>query len=236
MTGGELDPRRWEDVERYLADLLLPADPALDGALATSAAAELPPIQVPAAQGALLQLLARLVTAAAILEIGTLGGYSTIWLARALPPGGHLVSLEIDPERAALARGNLARAGLAEVAEIRVGPAIDSLAGLAAEGAGPYDLVFIDADKPSNPAYVAAALDLTRPGGLVVVDNVVRGGAVADPASTDPAVLGTRRALEMLAADPRVTAATALQTVGAKGYDGFAVALRGADAGASAGR
>ncbi|MST33578.1 methyltransferase domain-containing protein [Acidimicrobiaceae bacterium USS-CC1] len=217
------DPR-WEAVDTYLHDALLPADPVLDATLADARAAGLPAIDVSPTQGALLQLLALAVGAERILEIGTLGGYSTIWLARALPPGGRLISLEIDPRHAEVARSNLRRAGLDDRAEVRVAPAADSLRALAASGAEPFDLVFIDADKPSNAGYFAAAMDLTRPGSIVVVDNVIRDGRVADAASTDPAVAGSRRVLEAIGAHPRVRA-TALQTVGLKGYDGLAIAL-----------
>lgn len=217
------DPR-WEAVDAYLHDALLPADPVLDATLADARAAGLPAIDVSPTQGALLQLLALAVGAERILEIGTLGGYSTIWLARALPPGGRLISLEIDPRHAEVARSNLRRAGLDDRAEVRVAPAADSLRALAASGAEPFDLVFIDADKPSNAGYFAAAMDLTRPGSIVVVDNVIRDGRVADAASTDPAVAGSRRVLEAIGAHPRVRA-TALQTVGLKGYDGLAIAL-----------
>ena len=217
-------PDQWTAVDRYLADLLVPADPALDAALADSAAHGLPAINVSPPQGKLLHLLARVHGARNILEVGTLGGYSAIWLARALPPGGRLVTLESDRKHAEVARANLDRAGLAHVVELRLGRALDTLPRLAAEGRGPFDLLFIDADKPSTPDYFTWALKLSRPGSLIVVDNVVRKGAVADPASTDPNVLGVRRCLEMMAAEPRVTA-TAIQTVGGKGYDGFAVAL-----------
>ena len=215
---------RWTAVDRYINDLLVPTDPALDGALRANAAAGLPPHDVAPNQGKLLQLLARAVGARAILEVGTLGGYSTIWLARALPEDGRLVTLEVDPEHAEVARGNLAGAGLAERAEVRVGDAKELLAKMVEDGEGPFDLVFIDADKPSNPEYLARALDLSRPGTLIVGDNVVRGGAVADAGVGDPKVEGVRRFFEMLAAEPRVSA-TAIQTVGGKGYDGFALAL-----------
>lgn len=221
----EHSQEQWTAVDRYLADLLLPPDPALEAALADSVAAGLPSIHVSPAQGKLLHLLAKVGGARAILEVGTLGGYSTIWLARALPAGGRLVTLEADPSHAAVARRNLARAGLADVVELVEGRAADTLPALAGRGAGPFDLVFIDADKAGTPLYVSWALRLTRPGSLIVVDNVVRKGAVADPAAaSDPSVGGVRRGLEMLAADPRVDA-TAIQTVGAKGYDGLAVAL-----------
>jgi predicted O-methyltransferase YrrM len=212
----------WSDVDDYLVDRLLPDDPVLTAALADADAAGLPAINVTPPQGRFLNLLARVLGAKRILEVGTLGGFSPIWLARALPADGRLVSLEINPETAEVARGNLARAGLADVAEVQVGRAIDLLPGLAGEAA--YDLVFIDADKPSNPDYLQWALKLTRPGSVIVVDNVVRGGAVADAGSDDPMVLGTRRMMDLVAAEPRLDA-TALQTVGAKGYDGFLVAL-----------
>ncbi|WNE96526.1 O-methyltransferase [Streptomyces luomodiensis] len=215
---------RWTEVDAYFNGLLAPSDPALDAALEHSAASGLPPHQVAPNQGKLLQLLARIQGARTVLEIGTLGGYSTIWLARALPEGGRLISLEADPRSAEVARANVARAGLGEVVEIRTGPALDSLPRLAEEGAGPFDLVFIDADKPNNPGYLEWALRLTRPGSLIIGDNVVRDGAVADPASTDPKVRGVRRFTELIAQEPRLTG-TAIQTVGEKGYDGFALAL-----------
>jgi predicted O-methyltransferase YrrM len=221
---------QWAAVDQYLADLLVPPDPVLDAALADSAAAGLPPINVSPAQGKLLHLLARVRGAASILEVGTLGGYSTIWLARALPPGGRLVTLESEPKHAGVARTNIERAGLAGVVEIRLGLATETLPRLAAEGRGPFDLVFIDADKPSTADYFAWALRLTREGSVIVVDNVVRKGAVADGASEDANVRGVRRFLERAAAEPRVSA-TAVQTVGVKGYDGFAVVLVTADAG-----
>ncbi|MFJ5101848.1 O-methyltransferase [Streptomyces sp. NPDC088554] len=213
---------RWNAVDHYLTDRLAPADDALTAALAASDAAGLPAINVAPNQGKLLQLIALTQGARTILEIGTLGGYSTIWLARALPADGRLVSLEYDPAHAEVARTNLARAGLDRVAEVRTGAALDSLPVLAAEGAGPFDLVFVDADKPNNPHYLEWALKLTRPGSVIIVDNVVRAGAVADPDSTDPAVLATRSMFELIAADPRLSA-TAVQTVGTKGYDGFAL-------------
>ncbi len=215
---------RWDAVDRYLTDLLVPEDPALDEALAANAAAGLPAIDLSPTQGKLLQLIARIQGARTILELGTLGGYSTIWLGRALPAGGHLVTLEVDPGYARVAQANIARAGLAEVVELRVGPALETLAQLAAEGRGPFDLIFIDADKQSTPEYFSWALELSHPGSLVIVDNVVRNGDVIDPERTDPGVQGMRRFLEQLAAEPRVTA-TAIQTVGSKGHDGFALAL-----------
>ena len=195
-------------------------DPALDVALAASSAAGLPPHDVSPLQGKLLELLARLQGARAILEIGTLGGYSTIWLARALPAGGRLVTLEANPRHAEVARANVERAGFADVVEVRVGAAMETLPTLA----GPFDLVFIDADKRSNPEYLEWALHLTRAGSLIVADNIVRGGAVADARSDDPSVVGVRRFLELVAAEPRLTA-TGVQTVGEKGHDGFVLAL-----------
>jgi predicted O-methyltransferase YrrM len=214
----------WTAVDGYFSDLLVPADPALEAALATSAAAGLPAINVSPVQGKLLQLLARAIGAHNVLEIGTLGGYSSIWLARALPDGGRLVSLEADPRHAEVARANIARAGLDSSVEVRLGMALDLLPELAAEGGEPFDLVFIDADKPNNAAYFDWALQLTRPGSIIVVDNVVREGDVIDAESDSPTVQGVRRFLERLAAEPRVSA-TAIQTVGGKGYDGFAIAL-----------
>lgn len=215
---------RWAAVDQYISDLLVQADPALEAALADSQAAGLPPIQVAPPQGKLLHLVARILGAKTVLEVGTLGGYSTIWLARALAPGGRLVSLEIDPKHAEVARANLERAGLSQVVEVRVGPAAEALAELASQGSGPFDLVFIDADKQSNPEYFSWALRLTRPGSVIIVDNVVRQGAVVDAGSTDPSVVGTRRLNDLMAAEKRVSV-TEIQTVGSKGYDGFALAL-----------
>ena len=219
-----MNPDTWTAVDQYLADLLLAPDAALDAALAASTAAGLPPIHVSPPQGKLLHLLARGLQARRILEIGTLGGYSTIWLARALPAGGRVVTLEADPQHAAVARANFARAGLTDAIELRLGRAQDTLPQLAAEGAGPFDLIFIDADKPGYADYLAWALKLSRVGSLIIADNVVRKGAVIDGASADAAVQGVRRFNEALAAEPRVTA-TVVQTVGGKGYDGFALAL-----------
>ncbi len=215
---------QWSAVDRYITDLLVPIDAALDAALEASAAAGLPAINVAPNQGKLLQILARAVGARNILEIGTLGGYSTIWLALALPEGGRLVTLEADPKHADVARANFARAGLADIVELRLGRALDMLPRLAAEGRGPFDLIFIDADKPGNPDYFAWALELARSGSLIIVENVVRNGAVADPASSDAGVQSVRRLNEMMATEPRISA-TAIQTVGSKGYDGFAIAL-----------
>jgi predicted O-methyltransferase YrrM len=223
-----MTPEQWAAVDRYFTDTLVGPDPTLDAVLEASAAAGVPSFNVSPAQGKLLELLARIQGARSILEIGTLGGYSTIWLARALPPGGRLVTLEIDAAYAGVARANFARAGLADVIDLRVGPALQTLAALAVEGAGPFDVVFIDADKQHNPEYFAWALRLTRKGSVIVVDNVVRGGAVLDAASDDPTVQGVRRLNERLAAEPRVSA-VALQTVGSKGWDGMAIVLVTAD-------
>jgi predicted O-methyltransferase YrrM len=215
----------WEDVDRYVGEKLIGEDPALDAALRASVEAGLPPIAVTAAEGKLLHLLARSIGARSILEIGTLGGYSTIWLARALAPGGTVVTLEANAYYAELARANVARAELGERVEILVGPALDSLPLLAAERREPFDLVFIDADKEHTPEYFEAALELTRPGSLIVADNTVRDGAIVDPAAfASPYVDGSRRLHELLAIEQRVSATT-IQTVGAKGYDGFTLAL-----------
>ncbi|SFK44592.1 O-methyltransferase [Methylocapsa palsarum] len=214
----------WSKIDHYFDALLVPADPALDAAIEASAAAGLPSIAVAPNQGKLLNLLARILGARTILEIGTLGGYSAIWLARALPPDGRLVTLEYDPKHAEVARSNIARAGLADVVELRIGAALDSLAQLIGEGRGPFDLIFIDADKENIPAYFSLALQLSRQGGLIIVDNVVRDGAVLDENSPDPAIRGIRQFNTMLAAEPRVSA-TAIQTVGVKGHDGLAIAL-----------
>jgi predicted O-methyltransferase YrrM len=211
---------QWDAVDGYYSGLLVGPDAALDAALEASDAAGLPQIAVSANQGKMLHLIARVRGARRILEIGTLGGYSTIWLARALPADGRLVTLEYEAKHAEVARANLARAGLADRVDVLVGAALDTLPTLE----GPFDLVFIDADKPNNPDYFRAALGLCRPGSVIVVDNVVRGGRVADPSSTDPGVVGSRVLAELMAAEPTVDA-TMLQTVGAKGYDGFALAL-----------
>ncbi len=219
---------RWAAVDRYIADLLVDSDAALDAALEASDAAGLPAISVSPTQGKWLHLLARAMGARRILEIGTLGGYSTIWLARALGPGGRLVTLELEPRHAEVARANLARARLDQVVDLRLGRASDTLKRLAAERGDPFDFVFIDADKPSIPEYFTRALELARRGSLIVVDNVVRDGAVIDAASEDPNVRGVRRLNQLMAAEPRVSA-TVLQTVGGKGYDGFALALVTAD-------
>jgi predicted O-methyltransferase YrrM len=219
-----MTPSDWTAVDRYLTDLLVGSDPALEATLEANAAAGLPPYDLSPNQGKLLHVLARGQGARRILEIGTLGGYSTIWLARALPPDGRLITLEVEPGYAEVARANLARAGLSEVAEVRVGPALETLPQIAAGGDGPFDVIFIDADKANNPQYLAWSLALSRRGSLIVVDNVVRNGAVIDADSNDLVVRGARRGLELLAAEPRVSA-TAIQTVGSKGWDGFAIAV-----------
>ncbi len=214
----------WSDVDRYLGDLFLPPDDALDAALAASAAAGLPEIQVSPLQGKFLYFLARLQQVQSILEIGTLGGYSTIWLARALPPGGRLVTLEYEPKHAEVARANLVRAGLAEMVEVRVGAALETLPQLAAEGHGPFDMVFLDADKEGYPDYLDWAVKLSRRGGLIVADNVVREGAVIEQSNQPPDMVGIRQFNEKVARHPRLTA-TVIQVVGSKGHDGLALAI-----------
>jgi predicted O-methyltransferase YrrM len=220
---------RWSEVDAYIEQLLVGKDAALQAALRASDDAGLPPIALTPAQGKLLHLLARVHGARAILELGTLGGYSTIWLARALPTDGRLVTLELNPRYAEVASANVERAGLAGLIKIIVGPALDGLRALIAEGAGPFDLVFIDADKQRTPEYFELALELTRPGSVIVTDNVVRDGELVDADSDDPGVQGMRRFHELLArgvGGHRITATT-IQTVGAKGYDGFTLALVG---------
>lgn len=214
----------WVAVDEYVGELLAPHDEALQGALDAAEAAGLPAIQVSPPQGKLLQLLARLQGAKRILEFGTLGGYSTIWLARALPADGRLISLEASEDYAEVAQASIEKAGLTDRVEIRVGPALETLVALEDEGVEPFDLVFVDADKVNTPNYVAWSLDHTRPGGLIVADNVVRGGTLADPASNDASAEAQRRLHEMLADEPRVEATT-IQTVGSKGHDGFTIAL-----------
>jgi predicted O-methyltransferase YrrM len=214
----------WTAVDTYICDTLIPQDALLDAVLRENAIAELPAMDVAPNQGKLLHLIARIQGAKRILEIGTLGGYSTIWLARALPPDGRLVTLEFEPKHAEVAAANIANAGLSDVVEIRVGPALDTLAKLHQEGCAPFDLIFIDADKPNNPGYLEWSLRLSRPGTVIIGDNVVRDGAVTDPANPDPRVQGVRQFIQMMADDPRLDA-TALQTVGSKGYDGFTLAL-----------
>jgi predicted O-methyltransferase YrrM len=213
---------QWTAVDRYITDTLVPADPGLEQALVASNAAGLPAIQVSVAQGQLLRLLAEIQQSRTILEVGTLGGYSTICLARALPPDGRLVTLELDPKHAEVARENFRRARVADVIDLRIGPAAASLAQLVAEKRGPFDFIFIDADKAGYPEYFSWAMRLSRRGTVIVADNVVRKGEVIDPASKDASVQGVRRFNERVAAEARVRA-TAIQTVGSKGYDGFAL-------------
>lgn len=215
---------QWAAVDGFFADRLTPRDAVLAEVLEANAAAGLPPHDVSPLQGRFLEVIVRMIRAHRVLEIGTLGGYSTICMARALPDGGRVVTLEADAHHAAVARDNLARAGIADRIDLREGPALESLSALARAREQPFDLVFIDADKPSNPEYLAFALALTRPDSVIVADNVVRGGAVVDATSTDPSVQGVRRFTEMIAAEPRLVA-TALQTVGVKGWDGLVLAL-----------
>lgn len=212
----------WSDVDAWVETRFVPEDPALEGAQAAADAAGLPAIAVSPAQGRLLELLVRMSGAQSVLEVGTLAGYSTIWLARALPPAGRVLTLELDPRHAEVARSNVEAAGLTDVVEIAVGPAADTLAGLLES----FDLVFIDADKPSTPTYFSEAVRLSHPGTVIVVDNVVRDGAVADVGSADPNVRGIQQFAELVSVDPRLRG-TAIQTVGRKGYDGFAVVVVG---------
>ncbi len=212
----------WTEIDGYLADSLVPGDAALDAALEATKAAGLPAINVAPNQGKLLMLLAQAIGARRILEVGTLGGYSTIWLARGLAPGGTLVTLEANPKCADVARTNIAHAGLGEMVDVRVGKASDTLPGLAAEP--PFDFIFIDADKEGTPGYFQWAVKLARQGGLIIVDNVVREGAILDTSGEDSSVQGMRRFFELAATDPRVSG-TAIQTVGAKGHDGLAILL-----------
>ena len=219
-----MNQEEWTAVDRYFVERLQPANTELEAALEANEAAGLPSIDVSPLQGKFLHLLALTKGARRILEIGTLGGYRTIWLARALPVGGRLVTLELDPKHAAVAQANLVRAGVSDRVEIRVGSATQSLAQLHAGGEEPFDLIVLDADKPSNPVYLQWALKLARCGSLIVVDNVVREGKILDPASTAPDVQGTRALFDLLAEEPRL-ASTAIQTVGSKGYDGFVMAV-----------
>lgn len=221
--GRTMDPR-WARVDEYLEDLFTPPDAALQATLDSTDAAGLPSIQVSATQGKLLHVIARSMGARRILEIGTLAGYSAIWLARALPSGGGVITIELDPKHAEVARANLTRAGLVDRVDIRVGRAIDVLPRLVAEGVGPFDLIFIDADKVGYTDYLDWAIRLSRPGSLIIADNVIRDGAVTEATTGDEAVDGIRRFHAALAADRRVSA-TAVQTVGAKGYDGFTAAV-----------
>jgi predicted O-methyltransferase YrrM len=223
-----MSQERWTAVDEYIAEHLVPPDSALSNASQASAAAGLPPIAVSPPQGKMLHLLARTIGARTILELGTLGGYSTIWLARALPAGGRLVTLEANPAYAEVARANIAGAGLSDIVELRLGKALDTLAQLAAERGQPYDFIFIDADKQNTPEYFTRVLELARPGSLIVTDNVIRDGAVIEAATDDPVVQGARRFHEMLAFDVSLrerVSATTIQTVGLKGYDGFTLAL-----------
>jgi predicted O-methyltransferase YrrM len=219
-----MNDKQWSEVDNYLVSLLSPSDEALLSALADSEAAGLPPISVAPNQGKMLELLARMCGAQRILEIGTLGGYSTISLARALSPIGKLITLELEPAHARVARANLDRAGLEELVDIRVGPAAESLRSMVADEEEPFDFIFIDADKEGYPEYLELSLALTHLGTVIVADNIVRDGQVANLGSTDERVRGVRLFLELAAADPRVSA-TAIQTVGSKGYDGFALLL-----------
>jgi predicted O-methyltransferase YrrM len=214
----------WTAVDEYLTEALVHPDQVLDDAVQSNTKANLPAIDVAPNQGKLLHLLARMQGATRILEIGTLGGYSTIWLARALPSGGRLVTLELDPAHAKVAAENIERAGLTPFVDLRVGPALESLAQLQAEDVTPFDLIFLDADKPNNPAYLQWALQLSRPGTVIIGDNVIRDGDILDPNHADPIVSGTRTFLDQLGSNPRLDA-TAIQTVGLKGYDGFALAI-----------
>jgi predicted O-methyltransferase YrrM len=214
----------WTAVDQYINEALIPGDPILEAALEASQKAGLPSIQVSPPQGKMLHILARSIKARNILEIGTLGGYSTIWMARALPTGGRLLTLEADAKHAEVARANVARAGLAEMVELRLGAALDTLPHVAAENRGPFDLIFIDANKSTMAQYFDWSLKLSRPGTMIIADNVIRSGAVVDSASTDADVQGVRRFNERVAAEPRVSA-TEIQTVGSKGYDGFALVL-----------
>jgi predicted O-methyltransferase YrrM len=218
-----MSKEQWSAVDEYIGGALMKGDPTFDFALKNSDAAGLPAIQVSPTQGKFLQLLAQSIGARRILEVGTLGGYSTLWMARALPADGKLITLEFDAKHAEVARGNIREAGLPVSVEVRVGDAKQTLPVLAAEGGAPFDLIFIDADKSGYPVYFTWALKLSRPGTVIIADNVVRNGAVCDAASTDASVLGVRRMNELVAAEPRVSA-TALQTVGGKGYDGFMMA------------
>ncbi|MCW3689939.1 O-methyltransferase [Burkholderia cenocepacia] len=222
-----MDQDRWNQVDAYFSATLVPSDAVFDAALAASDAAGLPAINVAPNQGKLLQLLATIRGARRILEVGTLGGYSTIWLARALPPGGALVTLELNPAHAKVATQNIARAGFAQVVSVMVGSAKDSLARLIDTGEAPFDFIFIDADKDNNAVYLDAALKLSRPGTVIVVDNVVRNGRVVDPDNREPDVAGVRAGFARLAAEPALMT-TAVQTVGQKGWDGFSISIVGA--------
>jgi len=224
MADDESARRRWAEVDAVLVAAVVGEDETLAAVRAAGRAAGLPPIEVAPNQGKLLALLCAMTRARRVLEIGTLAGYSALWFARAVGPEGHVTTLELDPRHAAVARENLARAGIGHRVEVVVGPATETLRALVDAGTEPFDLVLIDADKPNNPRYLEEAVALSRPGTVIVVDNVVRGGAVADPADESPAVVGSREVLALLGAHPRLDA-TALQTVGSKGWDGFALAV-----------
>ena len=219
-----MSKKKWAAVDRYISEALIPADPVLEAALAASDKAGLPPIAVTPHQGKFLMILAQAIGARSILELGSLGGYSTIWLARGLAGGGILITLEADPRHAEIAQANVARAGLADKVQIRVGKALETLPQLAADALGPFDLIFIDADKGNYPSYLEWAVKLSRPGTVIIGDNVVREGKVVEADDPDPSIQGVRRMNEIIAADPRLTA-TAIQTVGSKGYDGFMIAI-----------
>ncbi|MET3524430.1 O-methyltransferase [Mesorhizobium abyssinicae] len=219
-----MSKKNWTAVDDYIVSSLFAADPVLDAVLAANRDQGLPAIDVSAAQGKLLLLLVRIRGARRVLEIGTLGGYSTIWMARGLPADGKVVTLELDPHHARVARSNFERAGVSDRIDLRIGPALQSLAALSGENAGPFDLVFIDADKPSNPNYLDWAMKLSRPGTVIVCDNVIRDGAVVQEDSGDANVEGARAAFSFIGGDKRLDG-TAIQTVGAKGYDGFAIAI-----------
>ena len=219
-----MSERLWSRVDSYIEDRLVPHDSALEAVLLANARAGLPPIDVSAAQGKFLNLMVRITGAKRILELGTLGGYSTIWMAKALPPDGQLVTLEYEPHHAEVARKNIDRAGFGDKVAIHVGPAAQTLPVIAADGAEPFDFIFIDADKPNNPIYLDWATKLSRPGTVIILDNVIRDGKILEPEHPDPRVIGTRAAYDLIGSHPRLDA-TALQTVGAKGWDGFAIAI-----------
>ncbi|MBV8672729.1 MAG: O-methyltransferase [Acidobacteriaceae bacterium] len=219
-----MSKKKWTAVDSYITEALIPADPTIEAALKASDEAGLPAIAVTPSQGKFLMILAQAIGARSILEMGSLGGYSTIWLARALPADGRLITLEFDPKHAEVARANIARAGLADKVELRLGKALDILPELAADGLGPFDFIFIDADKGNYPGYLQWAVKLSRPGTLIIGDNVVRDGKVIDAGDPDPSIQGVRRMNEIIAAEPRLCA-TAIQTVGSKGYDGFMIAI-----------
>jgi predicted O-methyltransferase YrrM len=224
MVAALMQDAIWSDVDAYLAATLLPSDRLMQDVLAANAQGQLPAIDVPPVQGRFLELLVRMTGARRILEIGTLGAYSTIWMGRALPPGGRIVTLEHAEAHARVARQNIERAGLTDRIDVRVGPALETLPGVQADGLAPFDLVFIDADKPNNPRYLEWAITLARAGTVIVLDNVIRDGKVVDERSGDASVDGTRAGLALMGSHPRLKA-TALQTVGVKGYDGFAIAI-----------